>query len=251
MFWVAGDADSPAATVTLAPFWISRFPITIQQFAPFVAVGYSESAACWWTPQGDHWRKTQQRDEPWGWIDQSTRLANTPVVGVTWYEATAWAAWLTAQLAEVLPAGYVIRLPTEAEWEAATTAPDGTAQRYPWGDTAPTSDHALYDESGVEQAMPVGCCVAGRTACGALDMAGNVWEWIGSRLEHYPHLSAQPAADMDIGKAHVPLRGGAYWNDARSMATGVRSRDYPDRSASFHDLGFRVVLGPRETLDNG
>ncbi|MEI6779062.1 MAG: SUMF1/EgtB/PvdO family nonheme iron enzyme, partial [Chloroflexales bacterium] len=127
--WKKGE---PSADVTLPPFWIARYSITVAQYAPFVAEGYGSSAEQWWTPEGWRWKK--KRTEPWGWGGTEYRGANQPVIGVTWYEATAFCAWLTERLEGALPKDYVMRLPTEAEWEAAA-AYDAHMQRrnYPWG----------------------------------------------------------------------------------------------------------------------
>ncbi|MEI8166721.1 MAG: SUMF1/EgtB/PvdO family nonheme iron enzyme, partial [Chloroflexales bacterium] len=108
------QADEPEATIALPAFWLARYPITVAQYAPFVAEGYGEDAERWWTKQGWQWKQAQKRTQPWGWNDATYSGANQPVIGLTWYEATAYCAWLSAQVA---PKGYALRLPTEAEWE--------------------------------------------------------------------------------------------------------------------------------------
>src|SRR5919199_935082 len=135
-----------------------------------------------------------QRTEPRLWNSAGYDGPNQSVIGVTWYEATAWAAWLTEQLGGVLPPGYVVRLPTEAEWEAAA-AYDVAMDRheYPWGDDPPTPERAVYRwEQGpnLDHPAPVGCCVMGAAACGALDLAGNVREWTASSYRQYPQRSS-------------------------------------------------------------
>jgi formylglycine-generating enzyme required for sulfatase activity len=77
---------------------------------------------------------------------------NQPVIDVNWYEATAFCAWLTEQPGDALPAGYALRLPTEAEWEA-SAAWDGRGGRrpYPWGAAEPTPELAIYDASGLRR----------------------------------------------------------------------------------------------------
>jgi formylglycine-generating enzyme required for sulfatase activity len=113
------EDDEPAADITLPAFWIARFPITVAQYAPFVAAGYGKDAERWWTREGWQWKQKRGRTQPYSWNESPYDGPNQPMIGVTWYEAAAFCAWLTAQLQDALPAGYVIRLPTEAEWEAA------------------------------------------------------------------------------------------------------------------------------------
>ncbi len=177
------EANKPAAEHTLAPFWIARLPITVAQFARFVQEGYLNDAH--WTPNGLQWRG--ERTRPDAWNNPRYSQANQPVVGVTWYDVTAFCAWLSAELQADLPAGCVLRLPTEAEWEAsAAYAGPGERRIYPWGEAAPTPAHAVYDAWSLDAPAPVGLCPHGMAACGALDLAGNVWEWTAGDYTLYP-----------------------------------------------------------------
>ncbi|WP_097654592.1 NACHT domain-containing protein, partial [Candidatus Chloroploca asiatica] len=194
------DKGEPAATLPLPAFWIARAPITVAQYALFVAEGYGEAAERWWTPKGWRWKQARKRTEPDEWDNARFNGLNQPVIGVTWYEATAFCAWLSERLADVLPAGYGLRLPTEAEWEVAA-AYDAQSQRrpYPWGGVKPTPDLAIYNAIKLDRPAPVGCCPAGAAACGAMDMVGNVWEWASSSYEGYPAFTyrvfATPLSD--------------------------------------------------------
>ena len=116
--WSDGE---PSADLELKPFWIARYPITVAQFAPFVAESYGPDARRWWTLEGWKWKQERQRTMPWGWGGPEYSTPNQPVIGGTWYEVTAYCAWLTCQFQNLLPEGYVIRLPTEAEWEVAAS----------------------------------------------------------------------------------------------------------------------------------
>ena len=237
------EAEEQPAGLQIPAFWLARFPITVAQYAPFVAEGYGKDAERWWTPQGWQWKTEQQRTEPWGWNDPEYSGTNQPVIGITWYEATAFCAWLTKQ---VDAKDYVVRLPTEAEWEVAASVDSSPVRRlYPWGDEEPTPERAIYDASKLSRPAPVGCCPAGAAACGALDMAGNVWEWTASSYEGYPAQSDTQIKDFTIGKYDVPLRGGSYWDNSTNVRCGARDRYHPVNAVGFFNLGVRVCLAPR------
>ncbi len=243
------QVNEPAATIQLPAFWLARFPITVAQYAPFVAEGYGKDAERWWSPQGWQWKEAQKRSKPWGWDNPTYHGANQPVIGVTWYEATAFCVWLTEQMESK---DFMVRLPTEAEWEAAA-AYDVQMQRqnYPWGNADLTPERAMYTESNLGRSAPVGCCPAGAAACGALDMVGNVWEWTTSHSERYPAQSAEMVTDFKQSKDFtmeemiVPLRGGSWYNDRTKVRCGARYRGRPVVVSSLFNLGVRVCLAPR------
>jgi formylglycine-generating enzyme required for sulfatase activity len=242
--------DAPAATIPLEPFWIARFPITVAQYVLFVQHGYGAASERWWTPAGCVWRARGDRTAPDGWETLPAGGANRPVVGVSWYEAMAFCAWLSEQLGDALPVGFAVRLPTEAEWEAAATG--GSRQMYPWGDEAPTAERAIFNSAGLATAAPVGACPAGAAACGALDMLGNVEEWCGSWYDPYPAGSAILAEDAPWGGniqlgprtiQQLPTRGGWFAQRGEHLSCGARFWRYA--SAASASVGFRVVLGRR------
>jgi formylglycine-generating enzyme required for sulfatase activity len=165
------------------------------------------------------------------------------VVFITWHEATAFCAWLSAELADHLPPGCLLRLPTEAEWEvAAAYAGPGARRTYPWGPEEPTTAHAVYDAWGLEAAAPVGLCPHGMAACGALDLAGNVWEWTSSRYKMYPTEAYTCAKDFTRNEPDVPLRGGSFRQSSTFVRCGARGWFYPSDWGNL--LGFRVVAAP-------
>jgi formylglycine-generating enzyme required for sulfatase activity len=232
-------ADEAVAVRDLDTFWITRFPITMAQYAPFLDVGYGAAAEAWWSPPGWAWMTATGRQSPWVWNHTAYRQANRPVSGVSWYEAQAFGAWLTTQLRAILPTGYVLRLPTEAEWEAAALGNrTGQRQPYPWGSTAPTPEHVIARESGTSGPAPVGCCPAGRAASGAQDMVGNVWEWAAGSAEAYP-FATSPACVPD--EWDVPMRGGSWSNTANELSGHIRNISEPGDGRSF-----RLVLAPAE-----
>jgi formylglycine-generating enzyme required for sulfatase activity/energy-coupling factor transporter ATP-binding protein EcfA2 len=236
-YWIG---EKETAEHDLAQFWIARLPITTAQFAEFVQRGYRNDRH--WTEEGLKWR--EDRREPDHWNAAQYRQPNQPMTIVTWYEATAYCHWLNAQIETELPAGYVLRLPTEAEWEAAAAYAGPDVRRtYPWGDAPePTLAHAVYNEAKLDAAAPVGCCPAGAAPCGTLDMAGNVWEWCSSPYKQYPAEAHPWTKDFTTDNWDVPLRGGSAWGDSTSVRCGARYWYYPDHW--YLDLGFRVCVAP-------
>ncbi|MEI7646414.1 MAG: SUMF1/EgtB/PvdO family nonheme iron enzyme [Chloroflexales bacterium] len=240
--WEEGE---PSAEIALPPFWIARFPLTVAQYAPFVAEGYSGGAKRWWLLESWAWKQGRNRIRPDFWRRAGYDGANQPVVTVTWHEATAFCAWLTERLTDVLPAGHVVRLPTEAEWEVAASF-DAQMQRrkYPWGDAEPTPERAIYDVSKLGRPAPVGCCPSGAAACGAMDMVGNVWEQTASEYRAYPDGSHQPQKDFTNGR--TAWRGGSWYLDSSYVRCGARGRNLFD----VLNVGFRVVLAPPTIADS-
>jgi len=185
---------------------ISRYPVTNQQYARFLAAVPSYPvpyvAEAWAEPYNWDPRK---RTYPEG-------KANHPVVLVSFEDALAYCRW----------AG--VRLPTEEEWEKAARGDDGRI--YPWGNEF-DPEKANVRESGIGSTTPVGIYPAGASPYGLLDCAGNVWEWTASRTPG----------------GQVILRGGS-WNfraeDARCFS---REQARPDYRSSR--IGFRVVTGPQ------
>ena len=237
------ERDQAHADLDLDAFWIARVPVTVAQYAAFIeAGGYRESR--WWTTNGWNWRREAKRSQPWRWreapFNQRERQA---VTGVTWYEAAAFCRWLDAGLP--LPSGYTVRLPTEAEWEAAAAYDAAWRRRtYPWGEAAPTAREAVFGRKWEEASPDVATCLAGAAACGALDVVGTVWEWTTSSEQVYPKRAHWLKEDFTTDVWDVPLRGGSYWNNSTDVRCGARYRAHPVGGLGNY-LGVRVCLAPR------
>lgn len=235
--WVPDETSVP---VVLKPFWIARLPITVAQYALFVMEGYTSGAERWWLPKGwQHVVEREGRRAPYEWGQMGFDGANQPVVALTRYEATAFCAWLSEQLTELLPAGYILRLPTEAEWEVAASYNPNTERRpYPWGSEPPTPERAVYDKVRLNEPAPVGCFISGIAACGALDMAGNVWEMCVGNYNAHPSVIYQ--LNTYSKNELVSWRGGSWFFDETFLHCSARnSLHFKNRSN-----GFRVVLAP-------
>lgn len=236
--WKPGE---PEAQLRLERFWIARVPITVAQYAAFIAAGgYRERR--WWEPV--NWTRIGKEEwsKPRYW--QEAPFNSRPqqaLQSVASYEAVAYCAWLRDQLR--LPMGYTVRLPTEAEWEAAAAfGSKGERREYPWGDQPPTAQLAVFDQEYQRGAPDVGTCPAGAAACGALDMAGTVWEPVINSFNGYPQPAHRPGPNFTTGSDGSFWRGGSYsWSD-----TYVRCRarywPYPGLGEYYH--GFRVCVAP-------
>ena len=159
---------------------------------------------------------------------------------MNWYDAVAFTRWLTARLraAGELKAGTEIRLPTEDEWEKAARGTDG--REYPWGNGY-QAGYANIDEkianagpAYLERTTPVGAYPQGASPFGALDMAGNVWEWT---LTEY---SNKRSVDLTNDRARV-VRGGSWDGGPGSARASCRVSYYSPGSRDYF-VGFRVVV---------
>jgi formylglycine-generating enzyme required for sulfatase activity len=211
-----GDPDArrdekPQHEVYLPDFYIDRTPVTNAQYRRFVeAGGYAQ--ANYWTEAADagRWKDgayidydDEPRAQPYFWEDTKWNGDRQPVVGVSWYEALAYARW----------AGK--RLPGEAEWEkAAGWDPDaGRKRRYPWGDEW-REGCANTEEAGRGVTTPVETYLQGASPCGALDMAGNVWEWCQTAYKAYPYDPDDGREELGGGDEVMRvLRGGSWYTD--------------------------------------
>ena len=129
-----------------------------------------------------------------------------------------------------------MQLPTEAQWEFAARGEQG--RKYPWGDPAPTDQHANFDMR-LGDATPVGIYPIGAMLDGAQDMAGNVWEWCGDWLGPYsPDEQEDPVGPAD-GERRL-LRGGGF--NLHSGFLRAACRYYYRPESEDVDVGFRCVV---------
>jgi formylglycine-generating enzyme required for sulfatase activity len=248
----ARDDEKPQHELHLPTYWIGKTPVTNAQFRPFVeSDGYKNRD--YWTDDGWQWRTEKNRVQPRYWDNQKWNGADYPVAGITWYEAMAYTAWLSART------GDDYRLPSEAEWEKAARGTDGRI--YPWGNTwdaercncAKSYWNSIGREmlglTGAGQTSPVGKFVNGASPYGALDMAGNMWEWTCSTYRDYPYDPDDGREDVNdpAGKIFT-LRGGSWWHDRTSVRCLARGILIPSLyGIIYNDGGCRMLLSPRDT----
>ncbi|MGD8399171.1 MAG: SUMF1/EgtB/PvdO family nonheme iron enzyme, partial [Anaerolineae bacterium] len=241
----------PAHTVYLDDFWIDRTEVTVAMFREFVeATGYVTTAEregyghpyepgpeeqAWPEVPGADWQHPRGRD--------STAQDDHPVVQVSWDDAAAYCAWAGGML------------PTEAQWEKACRGTD--ARLYPWGDAfderrlnhcagecAVTRwDQETTFDDGYAYTAPVGSYPAGASPYGALDMAGNVWEWTADRYDkgYYASSPSENPHGPSTGDRRVQ-HGGAWYDAGRAgwLACTIRHATQPGNRAD--DLGFRCAV---------
>lgn len=149
---------------------------------------------------------------------------NRPVEQITWFEARDFCAQRNA------------RLPTEAEWEYAARGPDGLS--YPWGNTF-VADNAVYSGNSNSQTANVGSHPGGVSWVGALDMSGNVREWMSSLYKPYPHKPDDGRESTSDTNSSRVLRGGSWWGINGNLRAANRGWGTPDYWNDFD--GFRCA----------
>jgi eukaryotic-like serine/threonine-protein kinase len=204
-------ADAPRHQVCLTDFWIDQLEVTNLLYRQCV-----DMAQC--SPP----RANGLQDNPHYY--DNVEFENYPVVNVTWEDAVKYCSSVGR------------RLPTEAEWEKAATwnAEQGAKYPFPWGEEFDPSRLNYCDrrcklelkfyqadsDDGFATTSPVGHYPEGKSPYGALDMAGNVWEWTSSLRMAYPYEATDGREDSTVEGERI-IRGGAWswYGDRRSEST--------------------------------
>jgi iron(II)-dependent oxidoreductase len=199
----AYDNERPRHEVHVNTFEIDRLPVTNAAYMEFVEAG--GEPPLYWMGEG------RVRD-----FERTVELdPGEPVAHVSWHQADAFARWRGG------------RLPTEAEWEKAAQGADPR--------------HANIDQLGFGPA-PAGAYPDGASACGALGMLGDLWEWTASDFAPYPGFEAFPYpeySEIFFGGDYKVLRGASWATRPRVARSSFRNWDHPDRRQIF--AGFRCA----------
>jgi len=245
-------------------FYMAKYPVTNAQYARFIEADGYDNLEYWPEKTGarEWWEGTRRR-QPYLWDDPrfGWNRRGYPVVGITWYEALAYCAWLNELLERVragkdgpdaeLVADLVdtpaqeITLPSEAEWVRAAGGEEN--DRYPWDPVGAVSDRddvlarANVKESGLGHTTlvatyPAGAIFPSDREDGIMDLAGNVWEWT-----------------RDVDKdGWVWLRGGSWLWGAKDARVGSRDGVHPQAPLQPRPWvsGLRPVALLQKVVDN-
>jgi serine/threonine-protein kinase len=202
------DDERPAHRVSLPAFWLDRTEVTNAQVARF-AKSLRDSGQA----RRDTWVMEAGKD-------------HHPAVQIPWGIALAYCRW----------AGK--RLPTEAEWEYAARGTDG--RKYPWGTAWDDRRARFAGNRGSQGAAPVGSYPAGASPFGALDMAGNVWEWVSTVYRPYPYLPKDGREHSAMPERHV-VRGGSWYLNPWDLRSS--NREFGEAGYRSVYIGFRCAQG--------
>jgi len=228
-------AQCRGRVVRVEHFLIDRYPATNRQYYEFVAAGCYEQMALWdepiWPAVLDFVDATGHPGPRfWRKGCYLPGREDHPVVGVSWYEALAYARWLGK------------RLPTGAEWVKAGSWPvtlsGGRVQRrYPWGETMDRSKTNLWG-TGPGSTVPVDHHSEGVSVGGVYQLIGNVWEWTTSDLRG----EALGPGPLSLDTPLKSIRGGAFDTYFDNQATCHFQSGEPPISRR-HNIGFRCAVG--------
>ncbi len=219
--------------VNVEPVYFDRFCVTNEDYQRFVDAGGYEQLVLWHEealPALLDFVDSTGLPGPRHWSDGQypANEGRLPVVGLSWFEASAYARWVGK------------RLPTDAEWTKAgawpvESAPGRIAQRrYPWGESFDVRRAHLYG-SGKQGPVPVDEFPGGVSVGGIHQLIGNVWEWTSSSL------SDLGDSTLHVSESIMSIRGGAFDTYFENQAT-CHFQSGEHVLARRRNIGFRLAL---------
>ncbi len=210
--------EKPVHTVYLDGFWIDKFEVTNILYKKCVDAGKCQRPSE---------TSSEKRSSYYG----NATFDSYPVIFVSSIDASAFCAWANK------------RLPTEAQWEKAARGTDGRI--YPWGNSL--NKNLLNSiEGGLRDTTAVGSYPGGASPYGAMDMAGNVWEWVADwYAENYYSISPRNNPQGPSLTQERIIRGGSWRGgfDTRGIYNYMRAafRYNIDPGTKTDAIGFRCV----------
>lgn len=212
--------EKPAHDVTLPDYYIDKFEVTNEQYKKFCdETRRKYPVNPWWA------------EEVLNTKDYFNSHRTSPVVDISWSDATAYAKWVGK------------KLPTEEEWEKAASWNPTTQKkrRWPWGDNPEPGYANLASKSGP---TPVGQNASGASAYGVQDMAGNVLEWVS---DYYRPYEGSNTSDPNFGTKNRVVRGGSFTFEFEDARTTCRIYYPPEFTAAqtakrSRLIGFRCAV---------
>jgi formylglycine-generating enzyme required for sulfatase activity len=219
-------AEGPSHKVYVDSFWIYQTEVTNAMYQACV-----EDKGCP-RPLRNESRMVQD-------YYTNPNYANYPVIQVSWVYADAYCKWAGG------------RLPREAEWEKAARGVDG--RLFPWGNDGINANLASFCgtncpeairekvDDGFREIAPVGSFPEGASPYGALDMAGNVWEWVFDYFSTgFYQIAPYDNPKGPLSGSRRVIRGGSWGNPLSGLRTVARTSIPP--SDGLDTIGFRCVL---------
>ena len=218
----AGPSPMGPDAPSVPAFLIDRNEVTNAEFARFIAAGGYRNQAYWTGPISIDGTTTSWEVAMHRFVDRTGTPgprfwsgggfpegeAHHPVVGVSWFEAAAFAKWAGKEL------------PSSAQWWRAALADGGGV--FPWGRDVRTAEQRA--NFGLVGTRPVGSQLAGLSPFGCFDLAGNVREWL---------------RDTQPGTTRKIVVGGS-WQDPVYMFELSHAESF-DRAFANEAIGFRCV----------
>lgn len=266
-YWGKGSAfnrEENPKYVVIKDIGISKYPVTVMQFMAFIEAddGYNNSEWWSWSSASFEWYKKNRKlelgkihDSKYPYVDLEKNrygkcnVPNFPVTNVSWFEAIAFCKWLSVK------SDSFVRLPTEAEWEAASKQ---SADIFSWGNSF-DARYCNSSYSKIGDIIPVGFyeksmnSIIDNKLDMPMDMNGNVWEWCQSvypawcdfdeTIDNYDDMLNYINIDNNdviSNNTKISVRGGSFINAPNLLRNTFRGRD--QACMSFYRQGFRVAL---------
>ncbi len=227
------QSDEAHMDIDVEPYFIAIHPVTNEDYQAFVDDGAYDALDLWPEEIWPHMIEFQDLSGTLGprfWREgrHDARRSRHPVIGISWYEATAYAAW----------AG--LRLPTEAEWQMAASwrikSSADVFRRFPWGDAMDCTRCNVWG-TGIATTAPVDDYVGGAAPNCTQQLIGNIWEWVSTEF----HIMSEDRTPIVGEMPMMGVRGGAFDTYFESQATST-FRTGQIALGRTHNVGVRCAL---------